>query len=58
MRCPLSAQLTTLTQVLCQSGIGKQPRRLLLPMSCSINSSMTWAALDALLAPHGVRTRE
>jgi len=30
MRCPLSALLTTLTQLLCQSGIGKPPRRLLL----------------------------
>ena len=30
IRCPLSELRTTLAQLLCQSGIGRQPRRLLL----------------------------
>jgi len=47
MRCPLSALLTTLTQLLCQSGIGKQRRRLLL----LLQTTRSWRSIGPFNFP-------
>ena len=50
MWCPLSALLTTPTQVLCQSGIEKQPRRLLLMLLQTTRSCRSIGPFDSRMA--------